>query len=99
MKTKRTHFVVKTSSASMPASCWGNYARVAILEVEDGLYGDDIKMISSRARGVVRVVATWEKLNVGKTERCAYDRAWVEATEIAEKLNEASELLRKFHVR
>jgi hypothetical protein len=47
-------------------------------------------MLSERARGVVRVVATWEKLNVGKTARCAYQRALADAIELAAELNSDS---------
>ena len=41
-----THFIVKTAAACMPASCWGQYRRVAVLEVE---VGTEPKMISARA--------------------------------------------------
>lgn len=44
-------------------------------------------MISLRAKGVKRIVATWEKLNVGKTDRCAFNRALNEAEALADKLN------------
>lgn len=68
----------------MPSTCWGRYARVAVLEVEVGTHPT---MISERARGVVRIVETWEKLNVGTSERCAYQRALAEAEELAADLN------------
>jgi len=67
-----TEFIVKTATAKMPTSVKHPYARVAVLEIE---HGAQPKMISDRARGVVRVVRTWEKLSVGKTERCAFRRA------------------------
>lgn len=79
-----THFVVATSQAKMPVKCWGRYRRVAVLEI---VKGSAPKMISARARGVVRVVATWEKCNVGQTDRCAYGRALSEARALAEQLN------------
>ena len=44
-------------------------------------------MISRRARGVVRVVATWERCNVGKTDRCAFSKARAEARALAAQLN------------
>jgi hypothetical protein len=69
----------------MPNSCWGTYRRVALLEVEDGV--DRVAMISWRARGVICIVRTWEKLNVGITERCAFNRALAEANKMAAKLN------------
>ena len=82
-----THFIVQTASATMPASCWGKYRRVAVLEVEAGM--SRASMISERARGVKRIVETWERCNVGSTDRCAYSRALKEATDLADKLNAA----------
>lgn len=84
-----TEFVVQTASAAMPGSCWGQYARVGVLEVEKGTKP---AMISKRAKGVVRIVETWEKLNVGKAGmagggRCAYSKALAEAEELAAQLN------------
>lgn len=79
-----TEFIVKTAAACMPASCWGRYRRVAVLEVERGIWPT---MISDRARGVVRVVQTWERLNCGKTERDAYSRAMAEAEAMTKELN------------
>jgi len=86
-------FIVQTSAAAMPHSCWGTYRRVAVLEVDPGARP---AMISERARGVRRVVAMWEKLNVGKVAlhaglrpvgRCAWSRAMIDAAEMAEELN------------
>lgn len=79
-----TRYVVMTAAAKMPNSCWGIYRRVAVAEI---VPGSAPKMISARARGVIRLVATWEKLNVGKTDRCAYGRALSEARALAEQLN------------
>ena len=85
MTTTNTKFIVQTASASMPQCCWGIYRRVAVLEVEEGV--DRLSMISKRARGCVRGVKTWEKLNVGKTEKCAYRVALAEAEALAATLN------------
>ena len=82
-----TTFIVLDKAAKMPNSCWGKYRRVAVLEVEQGSIP---AMISKRARGVIRVVATWEKLNVGLTERCAFERALSEAHDLARQLNAGS---------
>jgi len=85
-----TAFIVATASAHMPNSCWGTYRRVAVLEIDPSATpAGGPKMISERARGVVRIVETWEALNVGKTERCAYRVALAEAEAMAEHLNEA----------
>ena len=78
--------IVMTASAQMPASCWGTYRRVAVVSLEDGFNGVP-KMISPRARGINRVVRTWESLNVGSTDRCAYRVALAEAAEMADQLN------------
>lgn len=78
-------YIVKTAAACMPTTCWGTYRRVAVLEVEDRV--EDVAMISERARGCVRVVETWERLNVGTTERCAYARALREAEALCDRLN------------
>lgn len=86
MRTRitQTEYIVRGAAACMPSSCWGRYGRVAVLEVERGAQP---KMISEHARGVVRVVQTWERRNIGSTERCAYSRAWKEAEALAEQLN------------
>jgi hypothetical protein len=45
-------------------------------------------MISERAKGVIRVVQTWENLNVGKTDKCAYSRALRVAEMMAKRLTD-----------
>ena len=79
-----SYYVVAESAACMPSSCWGRYRRVAVLEMADGAPAP--KMISERARGVVRVVRTWEKRADGLTERCAAARARVEAAALVRDL-------------
>lgn len=76
-------FMILTARACMPASCWGTYRRVAVLEVEAGTHP---AMISERAVGVYRVVQEWGPCNVGTTERCAYERALSEAYELIDRL-------------
>jgi len=83
----QTTYVVKSSAARMPASCWGTYRRVAVLEV---VRGTTPRMISTRATGVVRVVETWERRSVGSSTQCAYQRAMREAAELAAELNRRS---------
>jgi hypothetical protein len=80
-----TRYTVMTAAAKMPASCWGRYGRVAVVELDDT--GTRPKMISPRARGIARIVRVWEGLNIGKTDRCAYARAFDEALELAAELN------------
>jgi hypothetical protein len=83
-----TRFVVLTAAAAMPNSCWGVYRRVGVLEVAAD--ADESRLtIDERRKGVVRVVTTWEKLNVGTTARCAYQRALAEAKALAASLTAA----------
>lgn len=84
-ENKNTHFIVHVSAAKMPSSCWGKYRRIGVLEVE--AHVAEVSMISSRARGVVRVVETWEKLHVGSTVRSAFYQALMEAENLADRLN------------
>lgn len=91
----QTKYIVMSSVAKMPLSCWGRYKRVAVVEVVLN-NGEPVipKMISTHARGVVKVVKTWERLNFGKTfyqanrlRKCAYEKALDEANEFAKQLN------------
>ena len=83
---EKTRFIVMTAAAQMPSSCWGRYRRVAVLETTLP-QGASPKMISDRAKGVKRIVATWEKCNVGTTRHCAYRQALAEAESMADRLN------------
>lgn len=67
----------------MPNSCMGRYKNVAVLEVEAGAAP---KMISERSKGVVRIVVHYGPQNVGKTERCAYERTLRHAKNLANTL-------------
>lgn len=87
-------YIVLTAAAKMPSSCWGRYRRIAVVELD----GTGVKpaMISERARGVRRIVETWERLHVGKTDRSAYSSAFAEATAKAAALNaDAAEAIGK----
>ncbi len=81
-------YIVKDSAARMPGSCWGRYRHVAVMEVDPDTWP---AMISARARGVRRIVQTWERCNVGLTDRCAFKRAMVEASRLAAQLNAMDE--------
>jgi hypothetical protein len=88
MTNAATRFVVVSSAAAMPQSCWGIYRRVGVLEVAADV--DDARLtIDERRRGVVRVVSTWERLNVGRTARCAYQRALADARQLVAELEAA----------
>ena len=83
-----SRFIVMTATAQMPASVRSPYQRVAVVEVDEAILGPDElpKMISPRARGVIRVVETWERCFVGSSDRCAFRRALVEACAMVERL-------------
>ena len=84
--TPAPKFVVMQAAACMPNSCWGRYRKVAVVEIEDGFKGRP-KMISRRAKGVARVVALWDKQSVGKTARCAFQKALAAAEALCARLN------------
>ena len=82
-----SRYIIMTASAQMPNSCRGIYRRVAVVELTPG-FTKTPKMISERAIGIKRIVETWERLNVGKTHRCAYQVALMEADELIQQLEE-----------
>ena len=72
---ENTRYYLLTAAANMPNSCkFGRYKRIGIVESLDGT---EPKMI--RTTSHCKVLATWEKLSVGKTEKCAFNRAMAEA--------------------
>ncbi len=83
-------WIVITSSAAMPASCWGRYRRVALAQLDQHSTARNIEpaRISVYSRGVMRMI-DMGKHNVGKTERGAYQRALLEARRRAVALNDA----------
>jgi hypothetical protein len=91
-----TKYMVMTASTRPSANCWGTYRRVAVVLVDVEFLREQGRetpaMISEQAAGIVRIIRTWENLNVGKTKRCAYERALAEAHALCMGLNQ-SELL------
>jgi hypothetical protein len=83
--------IVMEASTTPSANCWGRYKRVAVVVIDSDVLRDFDRSfprcISARARGVVRIVRVWERLNVGSTDRCAYRRALDEAEELATATN------------
>jgi hypothetical protein len=71
----------------MPSSCKGTYKRIAVLLIDPAKCpaGGPL-MISERARGVIEIIETWENLNCGTTDRCAYAVAMREAEALVESL-------------
>lgn len=85
---KSPRYIVMTASAKMPASVKARYRRVAVVELDGTV--DQPAMISPRARGVARVVQTWERQHVGQTARCAYNVAMTEAAALVANLSAAA---------
>lgn len=80
-----TRFIVMTSTAAPAGKGYlGRYRNVAVVEAEDGV---EPKMISKRAKGVVRIVKVWKKQFVGKSMDCQYQRALAQARVLADKLD------------
>jgi hypothetical protein len=80
-------FIVMTAKAKMPSSCWGTYKRIAVVECDSNNLP---KQINPKHKSVKRIMQKWERLNVGRTNRCAYQIALVEAIELCEQLNKGS---------
>lgn len=80
--SNETRYVVMKSQACMPNSCWGQYARVAVVRVDAG--GITPKII--RDTRSATVVKTWERRYDGGP-RSAAARALAEAHSVARELN------------
>jgi hypothetical protein len=91
MPTDPSRFIVMSARAKMPNSCFNGtaYRRIAVVEVDPAYTAAHgwPAMISERARGVVRIVALWDRLFTGKTMRCAFGRAQSEALDLCNRLN------------
>lgn len=72
--TKPRRGIIRSSLAHMPASCkFGRYRRVGLLIVTDDVVrASDVRMLSTRARGVVDIVDIYERQSVGTMVRSAY---------------------------
>lgn len=82
-------YIVMVRSESMPASCWGVYSKVALVEVGEGFDADHQPVgISSRYRGVVRIIEERRRLHA-HGDKSAAARAVRELQAEADRLNEA----------
>ena len=88
MTAQGTRYIVMISSAHMPSKVKAPYRHVALVET-DLPAGHQPKMISSRARGVVRIVEMRERQHLGFRPRgnTAAERAQRELAERARELN------------
>ncbi len=79
-------FIVMSAATTPSAKCWGTYRRYAVVELEPGFIGRP-RQISTRARGVARIVETWENCCVGTTRHCSSARAAADAQDLCDDLN------------
>lgn len=87
--------IVVTKSASMPASCKGNYRKVAVIDVPYWLTWNENyqpAMISERCKDVLRIIRDYGPQSVGKTERCGYQRALASARQLATDYNNSRDM-------
>ena len=75
-------YTLLTAGAKMPSSCMGIYKRIGIVEHDENHTPTQIRDTKKQ-----RIIETWEKLSVGKTERCAFQIALKDAQKKLEKLN------------
>lgn len=68
--------IVKTSAAC--ASKYGKYANLGVVELAPGYQPHQIRGISERYTAVKRVICKFERLHMGKTDRCEYGRKLAE---------------------
>ena len=78
-------YIVMTASATMPVMVKARYRRVAVCLVAD--VENPPKFIGRRARGMIEVAATWERLNVGRNVRSAYTRVLARAHSVCAEMN------------
>jgi hypothetical protein len=87
-------YIVQTASAPMPNKVKARYIRVAVIELTPEYAEQGLRpaMISDRAKGVAKIVETWERCHAGRTcgPRTAGGKAIAEATTLAQKLNGAA---------
>lgn len=81
--------IVMTASAKMPSSCKGRYGKVAVVQLNQHYTAQGLrpKMISDRAKGILRIVWQSGPQNMGTTPKCGFQRALAEAHRYAEELN------------
>lgn len=78
-------FVVMSSCEQMPSSCWGEYRHIAVVQLTSHEH-EAPAMISYRPKSVKAIPATWRKLSVGTTDRCAFQVALNAAKSTATRL-------------
>lgn len=80
-----SEYIIMVRRSRMPSSCFGgcSYYKIGLLEVVKGARP---KMISKRAKGVVRVIRVWDRLFRGKTTNCVFSKTHKEACDLRDEL-------------
>lgn len=81
-------WIVMSKSAKMPNAVKHRYRRVAVVQINEEFARENREpaMISMRARGVLAIRDLGHH-HVGQTERGAWQKAMVEAKQLAAQLN------------
>lgn len=67
-----SEIIIVTKTACMPSSNkFGRYGKIGVMEVKKG---STPKMISNRAKGVIKVIEIFDRLHIGKTSKGAFQR-------------------------
>ena len=82
--TSRSYALVVSSAAKMPIKCWGKYRRIAVLVVKAGHNPPGCIRVT---KDVEKILFAEEKLNVGSSTQCAFERALSDARAIADSFN------------
>ncbi len=86
--------VVMTSSARMPQRCKAPYVNVAVVQLNQEYTANNWrpKMISERARGVLRIIHLGYYSAKGKTMKSGYQQALKRAETLALELNSVGDV-------
>ena len=86
--------IVVSKSASMPSSCRGIYRKIYVVDVDYWMTwnGWEPPQVRDGAKHVRRIIWDSGGQSVGKTARCAFQRALARGHEIAAAWNNASDM-------
>ena len=86
--------IVVTRSAAMPASCWGRYRKVYVIDVDYWKAWDtwEPPQVRQGAKHVIRILWDSGPQSVGSTKRCGFARAVARAEQLASEFNNARDM-------
>lgn len=69
--TSTLKWIVMTTKAHMPSSCWGayNYRNIGLIELNRAEALGAPKMLSDRAKGINRIIDAWYGVHCGETRK------------------------------